>query len=64
MRVYDSFVASLSMEDIEIDINCNKGGNSQYDSKAMLKMLKLLIYGYSFGWRSSQQLEHALYPSG
>ena len=44
MRIYDAFVESLSMEDIEI--NCNKVGNSQYDPKAMLK---LLIYGYSYG---------------
>ncbi len=46
VRVYDAFVESLSMEeiDIEINCNCNKVGNSQYDPEAMLK---LLIYGYS-----------------
>ncbi|MDR4498996.1 MAG: transposase [Candidatus Scalindua sp.] len=58
VRVYDAFIESLSMEDIEIDINCNKVGNSQYDPKTMLK---LLIYGYSYGWRSSRKLERALY---
>ncbi len=58
MRIYDAFVESLSMEDIEIEINSNKVGNSQYDPKAMLK---LLIYGYSYGWRSSRKLERALY---
>ena len=42
-RTYDDFVESLSMEDIEI--NCKKVGNSQYDPKAMLK---LLIYEYSY----------------
>ncbi len=58
MRIYDAFVESLSMEEIDIEINCNKVGNSQYDPKAMLK---LLIYGYSYGWRSSRKLERALY---
>ncbi len=58
VRVYDAFIESLSMEEIEIEINCNKVGNSQYDPKAMLK---LLIYGYSYGWRSSRKLERALY---
>jgi transposase len=58
VRIYDAFVESLSMEDIEIEINCNKVGNPQYDPKAMLK---LLIYGYSYGWRSSRKLERALY---
>jgi transposase len=58
VRIYDAFVESLSMEDIKIEINCNKVGNSQYNPKAMLK---LLIYGYSYGWRSSRKLERALY---
>ncbi len=58
VRIYDAFVESLYMEDIEIEINCSKVGNSQYDPKAMLK---LLIYGYSYGWRSSRKLERALY---
>jgi transposase len=56
VRISDAFVELLSME--EIEINCNKIGNSQYDPKAMLK---LLIYGYSYGWRSSRKLERALY---
>ncbi len=54
VRIYDAFIDSLSMEDIEIEINSNKVGNSQYDPKAMLK---LLIYGYSYGLRSSRKLE-------
>ncbi len=58
VRIYDAFVESLSMEEIKIEINSNKVGNSQYDPKAMLK---LLIYGYSYGWRSSRKLERALY---
>lgn len=58
VRVYDAFVESLSMEDLEIELNSNKVGNSQYDPKSMLK---LLIYGYSYGWRSSRKLERALY---
>ena len=56
--IYDAFVESLSMEEIAIEINYNKVGNSQHDPKAMLK---LLIYGYSYGWRSSRKLERALY---
>ena len=35
VRIYDAFVESLSMEDIEIEINCNKVGNSQYDPEAI-----------------------------
>ena len=58
VRIYDAFVESLSMEEVKIEINSNKVGNSQYDPKAMLK---LLIYGYSYGWRSSRKLERALY---
>ncbi len=58
VRVYDAFVESLSMEALEIEINCNKVGNSQYNPKSMLK---LLIYGYSYGWRSSRKLERALH---
>ncbi len=33
-------------------------GNSNYDAKTMLK---ILVYGYSYGWRSSRKLERALY---
>ncbi len=28
VRVYDTFIESLSMEEIEIEVNCNKVGNS------------------------------------
>ncbi len=45
------------MANIEIEINSNKVGISQYDPKAMLK---LLIYGYSYGWRRSRKLGRAL----
>ena len=56
VRVYDAFVETLDFEKIGIDINNNKVGNSSYDPKAMMK---LLVYGYSYGIRSSRKLERA-----
>ena len=54
---------SLKIKDIVIseanfNINHNKEGNPQYHPKAMLK---LLLYGYSYGIRSSRRLERAVY---
>ena len=54
VRAYDVFVETLDFEALGPD----KVGNSQYDPKAMLK---LLVYGYSYGIRSSRKLERALH---
>lgn len=54
VRVYDFFVESLNFEELGIEIDSSRVGNSQYDPKTMLK---LLVYGYSYGVKSSRKLE-------
>lgn len=54
VRAYDAFVDSLDFEQLGIRIEPDKAGCPQYDPKAMLK---LLVYGYSYGVRSSRKLE-------
>ena len=54
VRVYDAFVDALDFEGLGIELDPGKVGNSSYDPKAMLK---LLVYGYSYGVRSSRKLE-------
>jgi transposase len=55
-RAYDAFVEALDFETLGIEINTNKVGNSEYNPKAMLK---LFVYGYSYGPKSSRKLERA-----
>ena len=57
VRVYDAFVDTLDFHELGIILDPCKVGNSSYDPKAMVK---LLIYGYSYGWRSSRKLESAV----
>jgi transposase len=54
VRVYDAFVEALDLNALGIEIDSNQVGNSEYDPKAMLK---LFIYGYSYGIKSSRKLE-------
>jgi transposase len=54
VRVYDAFVDTLDLNDLGIECNPSKEGNPSYDPRAMLK---LLVYGYSYGVRSSRKLE-------
>jgi transposase len=54
VRAYDVFVNSLDLEQLGMEINAGKVGCPQYDPRSMLK---LLIYGYSYGIRSSRKLE-------
>ncbi len=58
VRVYDAFVEALDFNELGIEINANKVGNSEYDPKSMLK---LFVYGYSYGTKSSRTLERATY---
>lgn len=58
VRAYDAFVDSLDFEQLGILLDEHKIGNSQYDPRAMLK---LLLYGYSYGIRSSRKLEREVY---
>jgi len=58
VRAYDAFVEALDLKELGIEIEEVKVGNSAYDPKAMLK---ILVYGYAYGWRSSRKLERALH---
>jgi transposase len=54
VRAYDVMVAALDIDELGIKYDPGKVGNSSYDPMAMLK---LLVYGYSYGVRSSRKLE-------
>ena len=56
VRAYDAFIESLDFRDLGITLDSHKVGNSEYHPHAMLK---LLVYGYSYGIRSSRKLERA-----
>jgi transposase len=58
VRAYDAFADALDFEELGIEWDEHKVGNSTYDPKAMLK---LLVYGYSYGYRSSRKLERAVH---
>jgi len=58
VRAYDAIVESLDFSGLGIELDLVKVGCPQYDPKAMLK---LLVYGYSYGIRSSRKLERATY---
>jgi transposase len=58
VRAYDAFVDALDLKDLGIDLNPDKVGNSEYDPPSMLK---LLVYGYSYGVKSSRKLERECY---
>ena len=50
VRAYDAFVESLDLGELGIEINPDKVGNSEYEPRSMFK---LLVYGYSYGVKSS-----------
>jgi len=54
VRAYDAFVESLDLAESGIALHPRQVGCPQYDPRAMLK---LLVYGYSYGVRSSRKLE-------
>ena len=58
VRVYDIFVDALDLDQIGIAVDYTREGNPCYDPRSMLK---LLIYGYSYGVRSSRKLEREAY---
>lgn len=58
VRAYDAIIETMDTRDLELVIDSKKVGNPAYDPKSMLK---LLVYGYSYGWRSSRKLERALH---
>jgi len=58
VRVYDAFVDALDFNELGIVIDEHQVGNPPYYPKSMLK---LLLYGYSYGERGSRKLERATY---
>jgi len=56
VRAFDAFVEALNLKELGIEIDENKEGNPEYYPKAMLK---LILYGCSYGTRSSRKLERA-----
>jgi transposase len=58
VRAYDAFVESLNLDELGIIWDEHKVGNSEYNPKAMIK---LIVYGCSYGLRSSRKLERATY---
>lgn len=61
VRVYDAFVDSLNFHELGISLEPSiHGGADKYYPK---QLLKLLIYGYSYGIRSSRKLERACHDN-
>ena len=54
VRVYDAIIDALDLELLGFEVDPHKVGCPQYDPRVMLK---LLVYGYSYGVRSSRKLE-------
>lgn len=58
VRVYDAFVEQLNFQELGIILDEQQIGPPEFDPTVMLK---LLVYGYAYGIRSSRKLERALY---
>ena len=58
VRAYDAFVEALDLATLEIAWGPRQVGCPAYDPRVMLK---ILVYGYSYGIRSSRKLERALH---
>jgi len=54
VRAYDALVDSLDFSELGIELEDRKVGCPEYHPRVMLK---LLVYGYSYGVRSSRKLE-------
>ena len=54
VRAYDVIISLLDFGELGIKVDPHKVGCPQYDPEIMLK---LLVYGYSYGVRSSRKLE-------
>jgi transposase len=58
VRVYDALVESLDVIGLGLKLNDLAVGNSSYHP---VTMLKILIYAYSYGYRSSRKIEITLH---
>ena len=61
VRIYDAFVDSLNFYDLGISLEASVHGGA--DSYWPKQLLKLLLYGYSTGTRSSRKLEKACHEN-
>ncbi len=60
VRVYDEIINSYTNEELGLLYDENQVGNSRYNPKVMMK---LLVYSYSYGIRSSRKIERALHDN-
>jgi transposase len=58
VRAYDAFVDTIAWKELGIVADEHQAGCPAYHPKTMLK---ILVYGYSYGIRSSRKLERALH---
>jgi transposase len=56
VRAYDAFVEQIDLDRLGIRLDPDQVGHPEFDPRAMLK---LLVYGYSYGILSSRKLERA-----
>lgn len=56
VRAYDAFIAQINLKDMGIVVDDNQLGPPEYDPRVMLK---ILVYGTSYGIRTSRKLERA-----
>lgn len=56
VRAYDAIIDAIDMEELGLARDAHRVGSPAYEPRLMLK---LLVYGYSYGWRSSRKLERA-----
>ena len=60
VRAYDAMVDVMDLSELGLTVEHNKIGCPEYDPRSMLK---LLVYGYSYGIRSSRKLERATHDN-
>ncbi len=58
VRAYDAMVEALDFKELGIELDPNNVGNPEYNPKTMLK---LHLYGTSYGVRSSRKLEREVH---
>ena len=58
VRAHDAFVDHLNFRDLGIDEDSNRVGNPEYHPRLMLK---LLLYSYSYGVKSSRKIEREIH---
>lgn len=56
VRAYDAFIEFLDLREMGFIINPDQAGAHKFHPK---EMLKIIVYGYSYGIRSSRKLERA-----